>query len=590
MRRILLSLVVLTAFAVHPAWSQTTISINPRATYLLTNQDPQALNAVPISLDALGIKAGESISIFVVGDFAYSDNPPWSDDIASEACGVFSANATLLPPNNLRRLPGAIAFPQTNAAPCASEPTLFGALSTDIPEDFRIDGQTIKVPNGAHYLFVAAADSYYGDNWDPDGDFGIQIQKALYTIPLQVLMRLIPWEGDRMTSIDPYEQSMFTSEGQLFYVGAAETEPGTVVLDRFQNGGDHRDSILTEVLGYSMEGPLGYAWTSNSLPGLSPMVEGFNIETDDYALMQPGEQLAGYTTEPLGVFGYKRFYNQNESLLSLTKGGVTVESNKVWGGMLWRWRWNEEQFINTHFWNGIQTFVFFDDGQGIRSMMEGFGSSTGSPIAVAKNEGATQKTRAIPLEENPQIDGQPSPMPFLWRDALVGKDLTLDFKGMGSVAKYTTVVSLPAPMPPASLYEPIMLLRALFNRFYTYRADTDELVQVTENMPDACTNDEYLETSPDFGGVIVSDDTGQYAFGVYGVNESAGGPLAVFQLRKVYCWQDGTSETSMDNTRIDAIRSGPIPAGESRFNLYLMTDTLENVRQKMRQLFLSGVK
>ena len=571
------------------AHAQTTTPLDPRATYLLTNEDPQALYAVPISLDTLGIRAGDSISILQLGDFSYSIWWTAPTDDATGACGVFSANATLLPAGNLNRVPGAIPVREGAVSPCVSEATLFGGLSTDIPEDFWIDGGAIKVPQGAHYLFVTVADSYFGDNWDPDGDLAVQIQRALVAIPLNIMWRVVPWEPDRMTTMGG-EELQYHVEGQLFYVAADSEEPGTTTLHRHSNGPDHRDSTLTELPDYWLEGPLGFPWTSNSLPGLSPMVEGFNPQTGDYALMQPGEQLNGYVTEPLAAFGYKRYYNQNESLLPLTKGSVTVESNRVWGGMLWRWRWNGVQFINSHFWNGIQTFLFFDIAGQPHSMLEGFGSNTGSPIAVAKNEAATQITRAVPLEENPQVNGESSPNPFVWRDALLGKDLTLNFNAMGPVAKYTSVVSLPSRIDWAALYQPIMLLRALFNRFWTYRADTDELIEVTDRMPDACPYDAYLDFAPDFGGVIVSDSTNEHAFGVYGVNRSAGGPLTVFQLRKLYCSGDGTDETSMDNTRLDAIRVGSIPAGESRYSVYLMTESVVNVRHKMRQLFLNGAK
>ena len=49
-------------------------------------------------------------------------------------------------------------------------PTLFGQIATDIPEDFVLDGASLRVPNGARYLFVAVPDIFYGDNSDPNGD------------------------------------------------------------------------------------------------------------------------------------------------------------------------------------------------------------------------------------------------------------------------------------------------------------------------------------------------------------------------------------------------------------------------------------
>lgn len=48
------------------------VKIDPRATYLHTVQDP-ALDAVPIALAAVGIQAGDVVSIVRLGDY---DNGP----------------------------------------------------------------------------------------------------------------------------------------------------------------------------------------------------------------------------------------------------------------------------------------------------------------------------------------------------------------------------------------------------------------------------------------------------------------------------------------------------------------------------------
>jgi hypothetical protein len=42
--------------------------------------------------------------------------------------------------------------------------------------------------------------------------------------------------------------------------------------------------------------------------------------------------------------------------------------------------------------------------------------------------------------------------------------------------------------------------------------------------------------------------------------------------------------------RLDILRNAPLPAGDSTYNSYLITETLDNVRQRMHQLFLTGVK
>jgi len=473
-------------------------------------------------------------------------------------------------------------------------------LSTDIPQDFgfsSFDRATVRVPAGAHYLFLAVVDSFYGDNADPDGDLAVQIQKALVTIPLNILWRVVPWEPDRMTTGNAEERDAFPLEGELFYAAADSLEQGTTTLYRQNNGPDHRDSTLTDVgEGYSNEGPLAFPWTSKALPGLSPMVEGFNFDTSDYALMQPGEQLSGYVTEPLGAFGYKRYFDQKESLSGLTGGGVGVQSNRVHGGALWRWTWNGSQFLNhREAGRGAQTLLFFDVGEGPRGMIEGGDDfEHGSPLVTALNEGLKHKTRAVPLENDPTQHGGGPDNPLIWRDVVLGKDLLFDFNGLGSVVRYTTYFSLPSRIDTVYLYEPIITLRAVFNRFWVYYADSDVLQEVTDQMPAPCSDESPLGQyafSPDFGGVIVSDSPATHAFGVYGVKVSQGGSITDLAVLKQNCWGDGgASENDLDHSRIDVIRNASLPEGESTYNVYVVTDTVQNARLKMRQLFLSGTK
>lgn len=148
--------------------AQTTMSINPKATYLRTSQDPSAVYAFPIDLAGLGILPGNLILLEQLGDFKAGTGYV---DTSLRMMGVFSETSTLLPPNNLHRVPGAI----DAGTDFTSSVTYWGGLSTDIPEDFEIANTTIEVPSGAKYLFAAAHDSLYGDNTDPDGDYAVRI-------------------------------------------------------------------------------------------------------------------------------------------------------------------------------------------------------------------------------------------------------------------------------------------------------------------------------------------------------------------------------------------------------------------------------
>src|SRR5215472_1633203 len=154
------------------ALSQSPAAIDPKATYLLTRDDPGAVPALIIPLASLGIRAGDTITIQTQGDFSFCF-PSGCPEIQGTACGVFSSNARLLPAHNLHRVVGALPVTADFVSPCVTAPTLFGQIPTDIPEDFYIDGSSMTVPNGAHYLFVAVADIFYGDNADPNGNFAV---------------------------------------------------------------------------------------------------------------------------------------------------------------------------------------------------------------------------------------------------------------------------------------------------------------------------------------------------------------------------------------------------------------------------------
>lgn len=161
-----------------PAAAQTDfIPINPRATYLRTNNDPSAQAAVPIDLHALSfpVDPGDSILLERIGDFspfaAFGDN-------ALSLLGVFSASSTLLPASNQSRVVDAI----DAGTDFTTAPTAMGALPTDIPQDFAISTPAgspasvlVQVPAGARFLFTAPHDSFFGDNTDPNGNYGLRI-------------------------------------------------------------------------------------------------------------------------------------------------------------------------------------------------------------------------------------------------------------------------------------------------------------------------------------------------------------------------------------------------------------------------------
>jgi hypothetical protein len=181
---------------------------------------------------------------------------------------------------------------------------------------------------------------------------------------------------------------------------------------------------------------------------------------------------------------------------------------------------------------------------------------------------------------------------------VLGKDLTLNFQNLGPVAQYTTHLTIPNATT-GTLADPAGYLRSSFNRFWTYDAQSKVLAEVTSVMPDGCTaltNNFFggYAFFADFGGIIMSDASGSNAMGIYGVSLSQGGSQTYLAMWKFYCWGDGPSETAGDNTAWSAVfgngQDVTFPAGESTYNVYVITDSVQNVTARMDDLFKLGVK
>jgi hypothetical protein len=219
----------------------------------------------------------------------------------------------------------------------------------------------------------------------------------------------------------------------------------------------------------------------------------------------------------------------------------------------------------------------------------------GSPVLQFQNQGTTQITRAVPLNWLPTVYGGDQDHPVIWDSLVLGKDLTLDFKNLGPVAKYTTHVFLPTSAV-GGIQNPAGYLLSSFNCYWTYDAESQNLSEVTTVMPDGCTANTNTSFgghafSVNFGGIIMSDASGANAMGVYGVSVGQGGSVSYFAMFKFFCWGDGPSETSGDNTAWSAVyATGTVPAGETTYNVFLITDSVQNVTARMDDLFRLRVR
>ena len=159
-----------------------TISLDPKAGFLRIENDTGAVAAPAIDLLALGLGSGDRIRLD--GRGAYDRGGGFGAFF--DLIGVLSASATLLPGDLLNRVPGAI----DAGVDIATLPTNFGGSPTDIPEDFWISafdgsirGGEITIPDGARFLFVGTADTYFEDNQSLGG-WALDITKvAAVSVP-----------------------------------------------------------------------------------------------------------------------------------------------------------------------------------------------------------------------------------------------------------------------------------------------------------------------------------------------------------------------------------------------------------------------
>lgn len=155
------------------------VSLDPRGTYLRTNDDPSAASCRIVDLLSCGIDPGDTLRIDRGGAFEYHCTPEYPEGTPADPDGlgticVFSSSNILLSPDNAARVPGAM----DAGDDCVTPPTLRGGFPTDIPEDFAvIDSVFVVVPPGAQYLFVGANDEFYGDNCDPNGDYAATVNR-----------------------------------------------------------------------------------------------------------------------------------------------------------------------------------------------------------------------------------------------------------------------------------------------------------------------------------------------------------------------------------------------------------------------------
>ena len=423
--------------------------------------------------------------------------------------------------------------------------------------------------------------------------------------PLNILWRVqVPRSGgvDYMTTTASSERNAFTSDGQIFYVPRNNDTVTAPLYRLFQSLiPNHMESETQNEGGYSLEGTLGYPWSTTAFPapqGLTQIMRMYNPANQDHATTKPGEVLpvTGYTqSQGFSKWGFARYNNLDDdnNLLSLTAGGVTVASNRNAGGCVWQWTYRGVPYIDHYdYGREMQSAFFYNDDSGTLNNPtecgDGYSQRTlapqdrhGSPMVSGYNFGSTQSTRSAPLEwYSSSLDPD---HPIVYPNVQLGKDLLMNFNGMGPVVRYKTYLKTAFNIDlnqQNALYIPTIYVLPNFTKYYKFDAGLNIITPTTL----ACNNgtESYLPASG-YGGVIIADNAEQNAMGLFGQGANTGSPAGdvdIFKIVNNICLAPPTASFSV----LSAAYKRLLPGAGRFYTTYVMSGTLTEVKQYMLSL------
>lgn len=289
--------------------------------------------------------------------------------------------------------------------------------------------------------------------------------------------------------------------------------------------------------------------------------------------------------------------------LSTSAAGTTVVSNLAAGGAIWEWTDSSgTQFVN-HYDLGREMqasfFIRSADGRKLNPTEAGdrFADSRiavalrhQAPLASGRVDGERQSTLSVPLEWSPpRVDSRAGTThPVIYPDVRLGKELELAFGGRPNVARYDTILTLPAAAKDGDLEAPTAYLRNEFNHLFTLDATSGVLERVEPKPFDK----KGLDWTPASGrgAVIASDADGSHAFAIYAATTSAGGTITRFTAHDFHTGQGSGGATDVGTVKIRALRIGNFPAGTTRTTSYIVTGTLASVQMDIAALAAAGVR
>lgn len=218
------------------------VKVDPKGTYLFTNRnpyhpDPDVQKTIPkdyanspsvfdltqlYNHPVFPLQEGDVLTFELVGYFQAGDQ---HTDTYASLGAVFNNYHTNLSPGSY-----------TNAGPFPSPPTYHNGWPTDIPQDFYIpNGRVVyaQVPKGATRILFTVWDSFFSDNSDPNGDFGVYIKIKIFK-PYRIISRVFvnrELKENRPVDIEPSKIGGCKSENKsaLIKVFCLTKAPGSSV-------------------------------------------------------------------------------------------------------------------------------------------------------------------------------------------------------------------------------------------------------------------------------------------------------------------------------------------------------------------------
>ena len=139
----------------------TETALDPRATYLRTNDDPDAQAPTRLVLESMALKPGDTACFEATGDFDLGNGLLVSAAQVPLVAAVFSEGDDLAPSDARYRVTGAVGPDRPHFL---TPRTVLGDFETDIPQDFDATDVCVTVPPAATHVFLGAWDGYYSDN------------------------------------------------------------------------------------------------------------------------------------------------------------------------------------------------------------------------------------------------------------------------------------------------------------------------------------------------------------------------------------------------------------------------------------------